>query len=180
LQERQIADDQGASLTIRAATAADAAGVLAIYGPVIETSATSFETEVPTESEIAHRIETTLESYPWLVAADGDEILGYAYAGIFRMRAAYAPSAEVSTYIAESARGKGIGRALLARLLDEVRARGYANAFAGITLPNEASVRLFESAGFRHVGVFRNVGYKFDDWHDVGWWQLDLGVVQER
>ncbi|MEA2435338.1 MAG: hypothetical protein QOG54_2795 [Actinomycetota bacterium] len=168
------------SLTIRGATTKDAAGVLAIYGPVIERSPASFEIVVPSESEIAGRIEKTLAAHPWLVGVDGEDILGYAYAGQFRNRAAYAPSAEVSTYVSASARGRGIGRALLTALLEELIARGFANAFAGVTLPNEASVRLFESAGFRHVGIFRNVGYKFDDWHDVGWWQLDLGVVQER
>jgi L-amino acid N-acyltransferase YncA len=180
MQEGEIFNHQTVSHSIRQATVDDAPGILAIYGPVVETSAASFETEVPTASEMAERIEKTTETHQWLVAIEGETILGYAYAGIFRMRAAYAPSTEVSTYVGAAAQGKGVGRALLTQLLADLRARGFANAFAGITLPNEASVRLFESAGFARVGTFFKVGYKFDEWHDVGWWQLDLSAPQDR
>jgi phosphinothricin acetyltransferase len=167
------------STTIRRATPADAAAVLSIYAPIIEGTAISFETEIPSEAETADRIEKAIETHSWLVAEDGGRVLGYAYAGIFRMRSAYAPSTEVSVYIDEGARGKGVGRALVVALLDELKVGGFANAFAGVTLPNDASVRLFESLGFTYVGVFKRVGFKFDRWHDVAWWQLRLDEPQE-
>jgi L-amino acid N-acyltransferase YncA len=161
---------------IRVATAADAAAVRAIYGPVIETSAISFELVVPSEDEMASRITGRQPSHPWLVAEgeDGQGVVGYAYAGRFSGRAAYDWSVETSAYIAEAARGRGVGRALYAALLALLTAQGYRQAMAGIALPNEASVRLHEGAGFTPVGVYRAVGWKFGTWHDVGWWQRPL------
>ena len=120
------------------------------------------------------RIEASAGTYPWLVAEGDSAVIGYAYAGEFRQRAAYRWSAEVSVYIDMHHRAKGAGRALMTRLLEELRAGDFANALAGVTLPNTASERLFESLGFLPVGVFRSAGYKFGIWHDVGWWQLAL------
>ena len=163
---------------IRLATAADAAAVRAIYGPVIETTAISFELTVPSEEEMAARITGRQPAHPWLVAEDqgedGQGVLGYAYAGPFKDRAAYDWSVETSVYIAEAARGRSVGRALYAALLAVLEAQGYRQAMGGIALPNEASVRLHEGAGFAPVGVYRAVGWKFGVWHDVGWWQRPL------
>ena len=171
---------------LRLATAADAAAVRAIYGPVIETSAISFELVVPSEDEMASRISERQPEHPWLVAEGedglhgragqgaGHGVVGYAYAGRFSGRAAYDWSVETSAYIAEAARGRGVGRALYAALLALLTAQGYRQAMAGIALPNEASVRLHEGAGFTLVGVYRAVGWKFGAWHDVGWWQRAL------
>ena len=161
---------------IRLATGADAAAVRAIYGPVIETTAISFELVVPSEDEMATRITSRQPSHPWLVAEgdDGQGVIGYAYAGPFKDRAAYDWSVETSVYLAESARGRGVGRALYAALLALLEAQGYRQAMGGIALPNEASVRLHEGAGFTLVGAYRAVGWKFGTWHDVGWWQRPL------
>jgi L-amino acid N-acyltransferase YncA len=171
---------------LRLATAADAAAVRAIYGPVIETSAISFELVVPSEDEMASRISERQPEHPWLVAEGedglhgragqgaGHGVVGYAYAGRFSGRAAYDWSVETSAYIAEAARGRGVGRALYAALMALLTAQGYRQAMAGIALPNEASVRLHEGAGFTLVGVYRAVGWKFGAWHDVGWWQRPL------
>ena len=162
------------SLRIRPATESDGAAIAAIYAPVVETSATSFEFDPPTAAEMAGRVGTTLERYPWLVCERDGEVIGYAYATRHRDRAAYQWSAETSVYIRPDAHRTGVGRALYGALLPMMAAQGLRNAFAGATLPNPGSVALHEAVGFRLVGVFRNIGYKLGAWHDVGWWQLAL------
>jgi L-amino acid N-acyltransferase YncA len=161
---------------IRLAAAADAAAVRDIYGPIIETTAISFELAVPSEDEMAARIIGRQPAHPWLVAEgeDGQGVVGYAYAGRFSGRAAYDWSVETSIYLAEAARGRGVGRALYAALLAVLDAQGYRQAMGGVALPNDASVRLHERAGFTLVGVYRAVGWKFGAWHDVAWWQRAL------
>ena len=111
---------------------------------------------------------------PWLVAVQGDDVLGFAYASGHRARDAYRWAADASVYLDVSQRGRGIGRALYDALVPMVRELGYVTLHAGIALPNDASRRLHESMGFELVGVYRNVGYKTGAWHDVGWWQLPL------
>lgn len=160
--------------TIRIAEPGDARGVAEIYGPVVASSAISFETEVPTEREMAGRIAATLELAPWLVCADGERVEGYAYASRHRERAAYRWCVDVSVYVRDGRRRGGVGRALYTSLLALLRLQGFHAAHAGITLPNVASVRLHESLGFRPVGVYPRVGFKQGAWHDVGWWQLEL------
>ena len=162
------------TVTIRSATGADAARIVEIYAPYVRQTPASFEIDPPEKQEMLGRIETGAGTYPWLVAQDDSTVIGYAYAGEFRKRAAYRWSAEVSVYVDMHHRARGAGRALMMRLLEELRAGDFANAFAGVTLPNPASERLVESIGFRPIGVFRNVGYKFGVWLDVAWWQLPL------
>jgi phosphinothricin acetyltransferase len=159
---------------IRVAEAGDAAGIQAVYAPVVNETAISFESEPPTVAEMARRIGETLPGHPWLVLEDGGRILGYAYAHAFAGRAAYRFSVETSIYVDAGARGRGAGRALYAALIAVLRAQGYHQALAGIALPNPASVALHESLGFQPVGVYRRVGWKLGAWHDVGWWQVVL------
>ena len=161
------------TVTIRAATAADADAIAAVYRPYVADTVISFETEPPDGAEIANRMAAA-PRLPWLVAERAGRITGYAYASAHRARAAYRWSADVSVYLDAGERGQGTGRALYARLLETVRELGYVNAYAGITLPNPASVGLHEAMGFRPVGVYRNVGHKSGRWYDVGWWQLTL------
>jgi L-amino acid N-acyltransferase YncA len=163
-------------MLIRMATAGDAGAVVDVYAPVVEFTATSFELIVPSRDEIAARITERQPAYPWLVAEDAGSVTGYAYAGRFSARPAYGWSVETSVYIAEAARGRGVGRALYAALLAVLTAQGYRRAMAGIALPNPASVRLHERAGFVPVGVYRSVGWKLGAWHDVGWWQRGLAL----
>ena len=158
-------------LTIREATPEDAEVVAAIYAPFVTDTAVSFEEVAPSADEMAQRL---MESHLWLVAERNGEVVGYAYAAPFHPRASYRWSVEVSIYLAEEARGHGVGRQLLGRLLEELRAAGFVNAFAGTTLPNDGSVALFESFGFERIALQRGVGYKLGAWHDVGWWQLQL------
>ena len=159
---------------IRLATIADAPQFAAIYAPYCSDSVISFEEVAPSADEMAGRIAATLVRFPWLVFEEAGDIRGYAYAGRHRDRAAYRWSTDVSAYVRVDWHHRGIGRALYTRLFEILVRLGYYNAFAGITLPNAASVGLHESMGFVPVGVYRRVGYKFGTWHDTGWWQLEL------
>lgn len=161
-------------VAVRAADpgSADSAACAEIYAPFVVDTAVSFETEPPDAAEMARRIAA---AHLWLVATDaGGAVLGYAYGGSHRARPAYRWSVETSIYLADTARGRGIGSTLYRALLEELTTAGYANAYAGITLPNAASVALHERVGFRAIGTFPRVGRKFDRWHDVGWWHRPL------
>lgn len=161
-------------LTIEVATPRDAEAVAAIYAPIVAETAISFETEPPSALEMRRRITRSIQSFPWLVCRRGDDILGYAYAHAFAGRAAYTWSVETSVYVATDARRLGIGRSLYSALLPILADQGFHKAFAGIALPNPASVALHESVGFTPVGVYLGVGWKLGSWRDVGWWQRDL------
>ena len=158
----------------RLATAEDAPAIAAIYAPYVRESIVSFETEPPDPAEIAARIERIGRQYPWLVACSDDRAVGYAYACENRSRPAYRWSVDAAVYLDASAQRQGIGSALYRRLFALLRAQGYVNAFAGISLPNAASVALHEAMGFAPIGVHRDVGYKLGAWRDVGWRQLAL------
>jgi phosphinothricin acetyltransferase len=160
--------------TFRLASSSDASGILAIYEPIVRETAISFELEPPTLVEMQARIEAVGAIFPWLVADSDDGILGYAYANHHRERPAYQWSVDVSVYVAEPARGRGVARALYEQLLSLLVELGYYTAYAGIALPNDASVALHESIGFKPIGIYRNVGHKLGKWHDVGWWQREL------
>jgi len=163
------------SLQIRLATPADAAAIAAIYAPFCGgDSAVSFETTPPPPAEMGERIARTTVSYPWLVAEDASGIRGYVYASRHRERAAYRWAVDVTAYLRADSRGQGLGKVLYHVLFDLLRAQGFHKAYAGIALPNPASVGLHASLGFRQVGVYRGVGYKAGAWRDVSWWELSL------
>lgn len=147
----------------------DAAAVAEIYRPLVEETAISFEEVAPTPMEMAERIRATLDKTPWLVADAGEEIIGYAYAGPHRQRAAYRWSVDVSAYVADEWRGRGVGRALYERLLVLLGRQGFFNVYAGVTLPNDASLNLHQAVGMQPIGVYQKVGYKFGRWWDVMW-----------
>jgi phosphinothricin acetyltransferase len=159
---------------IRLAQESDAEVIAGIYRPIVEGTAISFETTAPDRHEMTRRIRETLASHPWLVCDLGEVIAGYAYATRHRVRGAYRWSVDVSVYVDAGHRQRGIARGLYRSLFAVLRAQGYFNAFAGIALPNTASVALHEAMGFEEVGVYRRVGYKLGEWRDVGWWQLVL------
>jgi len=161
-------------LLIREATTDDAAAIAAIYEPYVLSSPATFETVPPTSHEMRERIKQVTKMYPWLVAEGPSGIEGYAYASRHRDRAAYQWAVDVSAYVVPGNHRRGIGRRLYTDLLEVVRRQGFTNAFAGITLPNEASVGLHRAMGFELVGVYRRVGYKLGAWHDTSWWQLKL------
>lgn len=159
---------------IRLASEDDAAHIQAIYAPIVRDTIISFETVVPTVDEMRARIRSTLERQPWLVLTQGDALLGYAYASQHRARIGYQWSVDVSAYVHPEARRIGVARALYTSLLNILIIQGFFNAYAGIALPNPASVGLHEALGFQPVGVYHGVGYKLGAWHDVGWWHLRL------
>ena len=156
--------------------ARDAERVADIYRPAVVGSHVSFEEAAPGAEEMAERMRVVLERLPWLVAeSDGDgRVIGYAYAGRHRERAAYRWSVDISVYVDPEWHGRGVGRALYDELLSTLRRQGYANVFAGVTLPNPASVRLHETIGMRRVGVYERVGYKLGEWRDVAWFGMRL------
>src|SRR5262249_14157734 len=142
--------------------------------PYVLENSTSFETELPDVKVIEGRIQNLQRQYPWLVFEADGKVLGYAYGCPHRERAAYQWSVETSVYIDRAAQRCGVGRALYRSLFEVLRRQGYANLYAGITLPNAASVGLHEAMGFSRVGVFSRVGFKFGQWHDVIWLQQCL------
>jgi L-amino acid N-acyltransferase YncA len=160
---------------IRLATAADGAALAAIYAPAVESQATSFELEAPDASEMGRRVAAVTAKTPWLVCVHRSAVIGYAYGSQHRDRAAYAWSAEVSAYVHANAQRTGVGKALYTSLFAVLSLQGFRSAYAGITLPNAASVRFHESVGFTPVGVYHAIGYKFGRWHDVAWFERALG-----
>ena len=167
----------GQTEIIRMATPADAAAMAGIYRPYVEDTAITFELVAPSEGEFARRIAHTLEKYPWIVAERDGEVIGYAYAGPLKTRAAYDHSAEVSIYLRQGERGNGLGRRLYEDLEGHLSAMGVRNLYACITYsPDEGdpfltrdSIAFHEHMGFARVGLFHDCGLKFDRLYSVVW-----------
>ena len=159
--------------TIRLATPDDAEQVREIYAPYCDTPI-SFELGPPGVEEVRVRLTKVLALYPWLLCEDGGEALGYSYASRHRERAAYHWAVDTSVYVRQGRQRRGVGRALYTSLLAVLPLQGFVSAFAGVTLPNPASVGLHEAMGFQRVGVYRQVGFKNGAWHDVAWFQRPL------
>lgn len=162
------------TVQIRQASVADATDIRRIYAPIVSETAISFEEVPPTIEEMEKRIALTLPNYPYFVAIVDGKVCGYVYASQHATRAAYRYSVNTAIYIAPEARRTGVGRTLYSSLLPELTRRGFHAAFAGIALPNLASVALHKSIGFEPLGIYREVGFKFGRWRDVGWWQRRL------
>ena len=155
----------------------DATACAAIYAPSVEATPISFELVPPDAAEFARRIAKYAATHQFLVAEEGGEVLGYAYACRWADRAAYDWSVETSVYVDAAHHGKGIGRALYTELLERLVAQGFRIAVAGITLPNPASISLHESMGFESIGSLRAIGWKEGGWRDVGYWQRALAPL---
>jgi len=163
--------------TLRPATLADISAITAIYRPAVLEGTASFELEPPDEQEMLRRLEGITDAgYPYFVAELGGRVAGYAYANAYRMRPAYRFTVENSVYIAPDAQGKGIGRVLLAALIDTCTAQGFRLMVAVIgDSANFASITLHRRAGFRFCGTLHSVGYKFGRWLDSVVMELPLG-----
>lgn len=157
----------------------DAVRMLEIYQPFITQSAVSFEYEVPSQEVFRKRVTDYSHDAPWYVWETEGTVVGYAYASKHRERAAYQWAVEVSVYLDSKFRRQGIGRALYEELFRDLTQRGFHVALAGITLPHPQSVGFHESMGFVPVGIYRRIGFKFGNWHDVGWWQKNLKSENE-
>ena len=162
---------------VRAATPEDASAIAAIYAPHVLAGTVSFETEAPDARAMRTRMASSQGLYPWMVATNGAEtggVLGYAYATRFSERDAYRWAVETTIYVADVAQRQGVGRLLYEALIDTLRAQGFTQAIGRIALPNNQSIKLHETVGFRRAGVFREIGYKQGQWIDVGYWQCEL------
>jgi phosphinothricin acetyltransferase len=170
-----------AGIVLRACEKTDIPAITAIYRHAVLTGRASFELDPPDEAEMMRRQEMLLAGgHPYFVAEFGGEILGYAYAGPYRARPGYRYSVENSVYVREDAHGRGVGRLLLAAVIDEATARGFRQMIAVIgDSANIASIRLHEAAGFSHVGVLRSVGWKHGRWLDSVLMQRALGPGDE-
>jgi phosphinothricin acetyltransferase len=159
---------------IRIATPADAEKICSIYNTYIENSIISFEEEPISVSQMQTRIKEIGATFPWLVFIKNDEILGYAYASTWKARSAYRHSIESTIYLTKQATGQGIGNTLYTALITELQTTDAHCLIGCIALPNIASVALHEKVGFKKVAHFKAVGKKFEQWIDVGFWQLML------
>lgn len=160
-------------IVVRAAAAEDAAAIARIYNHYVAETIITFEEDAVGEAEMRERIEETrTASLPWFVAVENGELAGYAYASRWKSRCAYRYSLEVTVYVDPARPRRGIGSQLYAALLPALRSAGYHAAMGGIALPNDASIRLHEKFGFKKVAHFKESGFKFGKWIDVGYWQL--------
>ncbi len=150
----------------------DAFEILAIYSPYIENTSFTFETETPSVEQFADRIQTYLQTWPWLVCESDGIVVGYAYAARHRERTAYQWSIESSVYIHNDFQKKGIAAALYTALFDILKLQGFRNVYAVINLPNDKSVALHEKLGFKWFATYEEVGFKLGKWKNVGWWRL--------
>jgi len=163
-------------ITIRPAAEADLGDIAAIYSREVARSIATFDLEPPTIGYWQQRLGGQQDGDHLLVAVDsGDDVVGYAYSCSYRPRPAYALTRETSIYLDPSVRGKGVGKLLYPALLQAMAATGVHTAVALVALPNPSSVRLHEACGFDRVGAMREVGYKFDRFIDVAWYQKILG-----
>ena len=170
------------NMIIRTATANDAEELLNIYAYYVENTAITFEYDVPTIEEFIQRIENTLKKYPYLVAEKDGEILGYAYAGVFKDRSAYGWSAETTIYLKQDAVKCGLGRMLYEALEKEMKKRGFLNLYACIGYPidddeylTKNSAEFHAHLGFETVGEFHKCGYKFGRWYNMIWMEKIIG-----
>lgn len=159
-------------MIIRKATFSDAEQIAEIYNFYVQNTHHTFETEPIDSIEMEKRIGETIENYPFFVCEKDGEIFGYAYAAPYKSRCAYKNSAEISVYVRNNLRQKGVGKILYEKLFEELLRTDIHAIIAGIALPNEASVRLHEKFGFEKVAHFREVGFKLERWTDVGYWEL--------
>lgn len=166
-------------MRVRIAEPGDGPDIAAIYAPIVRDTFISFEDIPPSAHEMSTRIESALVTHPWLVVDNDGSVAAYAYATPHRSRSAYQWSCDVSVYVGEPSRRTGAARALYESLFATLVRQGYAAAFAGIALPNDASVGFHQSMGFETVGIYRRVGFKKGSWRDVSWWSRTLQVFDQ-
>ena len=168
------------TLTLRHATERDIPSITEIYNYYISNTAFTFEEETVSVEEMRARVRGVQGlNLPWLVAIDDNRLAGYAYATPWKARSAYRFSVESTVYVDPKDQGRSVGSSLYKRLFVELKEKGINSVAGGITLPNPVSVALHEKLGMKKVAHFERVGYKFEQWRDVGYWQINLnGVAQ--
>lgn len=161
-------------MKVRPYQAQDAQAICEIYNHYILHTVITFEVEALTPQQMEQRIQGYACDYPFLVGLVQGEVVGYAYGSRYRARSAYQNTVETSIYLHHQQGGRGYGGQLYRALLETLAQQGYHTALGGVALPNEASERLHEGLGFHKVAHFAQVGHKFDQWIDVGFWQKML------
>lgn len=159
---------------IRLVEEQDSSAIANIYRPYVEHTSISFEYEAPSTKEIQERIHTITKEYPWLVCMNDDTIVGYAYASTHRHRTAYQWSVESAIYFSQKFHSKGLASTLYKTLFSLLKLQGLYTVLAGITIPNDKSINFHKKMGFSHLGTYKNIGFKFGNWHDTQWFQLPL------
>lgn len=159
---------------IRPASEGDVPAICSIYNHYVLNTCITFEEEAVLEADMNGRIEEVTSTLPWVVLQDRDELVGYAYASRWKSRCAYRYSAESTVYLRQDRIGRGFGRRLYEHLIEKLREAGMHSVIGGIALPNLSSQHLHEKMGFRKVAHFEQVGWKFNRWIDVGYWELIL------
>jgi phosphinothricin acetyltransferase len=178
MERRPSGAPAAAPIAIRAAAERDFFAIAQITSHYILTSTIHFGYEPVAPEELVAAWRAGRARYPWLVAASDDRVIGYAKAGVWRERAAYAWTTEVGLYVDPAERGRGVGRALYTALLAALEAAGFHSAVAGITLPNAVSEALHRALGFEPIGTVRDAGWKHGAWHDVAFWQRRLAPAR--
>ena len=163
-----------APVTIRSATIEDAAAIADLYNYYILHSTVTFEELPVSAADMQERIAMALEQYAWFIAEKEGQLMGYAYATAWRSRSGYRYAAESTVYVRQGAERQGIGTRLYEELLAALKVKGMHAVVGGIVLPNEASISLHEQLGYHKVAHFKEVGYKFGQWLDVGYWEILL------
>lgn len=162
------------SFKVRLAEPSDYAAMLEIYKPYVTNTAITFEYEVPSIAEYSNRIQHVCSHYPCIVCELNGELIGFAYAGLFRVKTAYQWSAESTIYVSDKFHGKGIARVLYDALLSILELQGFVNVYGAVTIPNPKSERFHTAMGFAEIGLFEKIGFKLGKWHDLKWYEMYL------
>ena len=169
-------DSDFSKSVLRSVTIDDASAICSIYNHYVLNSVITFEEEVVSVAEMVERIRETTSQLPWLVCENAGKVIGYAYASQWKSRCVYRRSVETTVYLEEGCVGQGFGRKLYDELIREILCLGYHALIGGIALPNPASIALHEKLGFEKVAHFKEVGWKFNRWIDVGYWEKILQI----
>lgn len=159
---------------VRDVILSDAKRIHEIYNKYVEDSWATFQEQPLTLEEIEAQIQRIIKNFPWIVYQENDQIVGYTFADKWREKTAYRYTVETSIYLDPEYLGKGIGSTLKEAMITELKERGFHCVISAISLPNPASIAMCEKFGFQKVGHLKEIGYKFDEWIDIGYWQLLL------
>jgi phosphinothricin acetyltransferase len=159
---------------IRDVRLSDASAICSIYNEYVKNTIITFEEEPATLEEMQNRINEVIQNYPWIIYEENEKVIGYAYASKWKTRSAYRHTVECTFYLEKNFTGKGIGSQLSVELIKRLKEKSIHSIIYGIALPNDASIALSEKLGFSKIGHFKEVGYKFNKWIDVGYWELIL------
>lgn len=161
-------------IMIRDVTLSDAERICDIYNKYVEETQVTFAERPLSLKEVQSHIQTVIKSFPWIVYEQDNRVVGYTYADKWKEKTAYRYTVETSIYLDKAYHGRGIGSKLKGAMIERLKAQGFHCVISAISLPNPASIAMCEKFGFQKMGQLKEIGYKFDEWVDVGYWQLIL------